>query len=79
MASNLAEFVAAEESAAPRRPKCFTCNLPDEVLDQVEDARAQAEPVFYSIISKWLKSEGHEVTIYNLRNHFQAEHHKDVR
>ena len=77
MTSSRAEF--ATSTSASKRRKCFTCNLPTDVLDQVEAARAQEKPIFYSVISQWLAQEDHEITLTNLRTHFQAGHHKDAR
>lgn len=77
MASSLAEYAAT--AASSRRRKCFTCRLPDDVLSQVEAARAQKVPVFYRVISQWLAQEGHTISSYNLRNHFQKRHHEDAR
>lgn len=75
--SSLAEF-AADKSGRPAR-KCFTCKLPEDVLSQVEAARAQDTPVTYVVISEWLKEEGHDITAFNLRNHFGAKHQEDER
>jgi hypothetical protein len=75
--STLAEF-AAEKGGRPNR-KCFTCKLPQDVLSQVEDARAQAEPVTFPVIAEWLNTEGHDVSAFNLRNHFAAKHQDDPR
>jgi hypothetical protein len=73
----LAEFA---ESAKPARRKCFTCRLPEDVLEQVENARLQETPVTFPVITAWLKDEGHEnISMFNLRNHFQAAHHEDAR
>jgi hypothetical protein len=77
MASNLAEFAASTKASKQR--KCFTCSLPPSLLEQVEAARAQSTPIFYSVISKWLATEDHEISLSNLRNHFQARHHEDAR
>ena len=79
MASNLAEFAAAAAVSEPKHPKCKTCSLPEDVLSQVEDARNQTPPIFYTTIAQWLKSEGRDLTMFNLRNHFQADHHLDAR
>lgn len=74
--ADLASFAA--EVQKPR--KCFTCNLPPDILVQVNEARRADAPLTYTTIAKWLQEEGHgNVSMYNLRNHFQAEHHLDQR
>lgn len=74
MASSLAEFAATR-----KKRKCFTCRLPADVLAQVEAERAKAPQVSYPIISEWLVQEGHKISSYNLRSHFQKRHHEDER
>lgn len=77
MARSLAEFATTVGSSKPR--KCFTCRLPEDVLSQVEAARAQDPPVFYRVIAHWLAEEGHQISSFTLRNHFQKRHHEDAR
>lgn len=56
----------------------MTCNLPAEVLSQVETARTQEPVVSFKIISRWLKDDqGIEILPATLRNHFIAGHDHD--
>jgi hypothetical protein len=65
------EDFAAEE---PGHSRCYTCNLPPEVLAQVEDARRKRTKTPFKIIAKWLAAEGYPVKHPTLINHFRFGH-----
>jgi hypothetical protein len=71
----LTEFAVTEEQGAEHKTRCKTCNLPPEILQQVHEARVrEPKPISFPTISKWLKTEGHEITQATIRNHFVAGH-----
>ena len=61
-----------EQSGGGRR--CVTCRLPEELLEQVEEARGRAKAPSYPLISQWLREEGHEVPSHSLKYHFGEGH-----
>lgn len=56
----------------------MTCNLPPEVLAQVEDARHREDAVPFKLIARWLK-EDQDIDLLQatIRNHFVAGHDHD--
>ena len=73
---NLTDFADSPENEVKRPTRCKTCNLPPDLLAQVNEARARRpKPVSFPIISKWLKSEENiDITQATIRNHFVAGH-----
>lgn len=69
--ATLSEFAAERQEA--KSSKCFTCRLPKNVLDQVEDGRVR-QGLSYNIIVDWLKTQGHETNVSTLSNHFKLGH-----
>lgn len=73
--TSLQEYVEHQEQAAPR-VRCMTCKLPAELLEQVNSARKQEEPITYKLISAWLEEEhSHTISVPTLQNHFKFNHH----
>lgn len=74
---NLTDY--AVEKQTTRRTRCMTCNLPDDVRNQIESARnEQVPPVPFKTIATWLK-EDQEIDLLQatIRNHFVAGHDND--
>lgn len=64
MADSLAAFAAA---SVPARAKCVVCDLPPDILKQVDAAPEQG--ISYPTIEKWLQSLGHSATRHQLGRH----------
>lgn len=59
-----------------RFPKCKTCQLPTDLVDQIEEARRQDNPVSFTVISAWLQTQGHDLNPLTIPNHFKGRHHE---
>lgn len=68
--SSLADF-AAEQT---KETRCPVCSLPPDVLQQVVDARRQEPPIFYRVITDWLRSQNLTVGNDSVSHHFKARH-----
>lgn len=74
---SLKKFAAEEKINAPKKTRCMTCNLPADLLTEVEAARESSPRISFPLISKWLKTEhGIMITQATIRNHFVAGHNE---
>jgi hypothetical protein len=71
-AATLAEFVAANPPRGNSGSGCTVCSL--EQRDQIDTFYRQ-QGARHAIISKWLRSQGLNVTPANLGYHYAAGHH----
>jgi hypothetical protein len=62
------------EAGGGTTKKCQTCKLPKALIDQVHSGRLRDAPIPYSRIASWLKSEGHDISLQSVRNHFISGH-----
>jgi hypothetical protein len=59
--------------------KCTICKLDDDLVKEIELARAKEHPTTYRTISLWLENEhGFVVNPATINNHFKALHHERV-
>ena len=68
--TSLQDFAA---KAAPKKTRCYTCNLPEAVRAQVE---AGHDEYTLQTISDWLKTEGYDIPAATIHNHFSRGHKK---
>lgn len=68
--TSLQDFAA---KAAPKKTRCFTCNLPDAIRAEVE---AGHDKYTLQVISDWLKTEGFSIHAATIHNHFARGHAK---
>lgn len=67
----------AQQAKAEKPSRCPVCNLPQEILNEIDEARSMNPPVIYRDILDWLHNhkEHPEVKQRALENH-QLNHKK---
>ena len=58
-----------------RRADCVVCQLPEEVLEQLQDAKKKKITRLEQLA--WLNEElGYEVTYDHMETHYKGQHHR---